>query len=87
MKFTAIIAVFTIVGCASSEPYMLAEPDDNASTAPGAAYSGEGMLYRKPMTDHRNDKQYQFFYKNCWVDNENGAPWISKRVYACNDAF
>lgn len=81
-----VTLAFGFLGCASNQPYYLPDSDD-VSAAPGQAFAGDGMLYRKPMPDHRDDKQYQFFYKNCWVDNENGLPFVSKRVYACNDAF
>lgn len=86
MKILLAAMLFGMLGCAS-EPYMLSDSYEDASSAPGDAFAGEGMLYRKPMPDRRGDQPHQFFYKNCWVDNDNGLPYISKRVYACNDAF
>lgn len=80
------LALTTFFGCASQGPHFLPDSDDTSS-APGAAFAGEGMLYRKSMPEHSDDQSHQFYYKNCWVDNENGLPFVSKRVYACNDAF
>jgi len=85
----AVLALFvsmtvcSLLGC-SSEPYMLPDSTDG-SNADGAAFGGD-IFYRKPMTDHSKDKKFEFYYKHCDIDDD-GRPFVSKRTYACSDAY
>jgi|GEM_PF-1539075 hypothetical protein len=78
-----LLGVFS--GCASSSPYMLPE-SDGASQAPGAAFTADGMNFRKEMPDHRNDRSWEFYYKHC--SPEDGKFFFSKTdAYSCSDPF
>jgi hypothetical protein len=87
IKLLAMIAIGIgigfLVGC-SNGPYMIPDSTDNSNAA-GAALNND-IFYRKPMQDHRKDKQWEFYYKHCELDDE-GRPFVSKRSYACTDAF
>jgi len=72
-----------LTGCGSS-PYMLPESDTN-STAPGAAFTGDGMLFRKAMPDHRNFQRWEFYYKHCSGTGDEG--YRSMTAYQCSDPF
>jgi hypothetical protein len=64
---------------------MIPDSTDN-SNAEGAAL-GSDIFYRKPMQDHRKDKNWEFYYKHCEIDSDVDRPYVSKRTYACTDAF
>lgn len=70
-------------GCASTNPYMLPDDGDQGSQADGAAYAGDGMLFRKPMPDHRDWKPFEFYYKHCALSGEQDQYEFTQNVYEC----
>jgi len=72
-----------VLGC-SSDPYMIHDSTDDSNAANGLSNE---IFYRKPMADHRKDKRWEFYYKHCQLDYDVDRPYVSKRAYACNDAF
>ena len=82
-KTLSCLLLGSLIGCAS-EPYMLPESDTH-SKAPGAAFAGDGMNFRKEMPDHRNDESWEFYYKHCAQDDKF---FFSKTdAYTCSDPF
>ena len=68
-----------LVGCASG-PYML--PDvDGGSSAPGAAFTGDAMMFRKAQPGHQDDPAFDFYYKRCSTNGQEA--YYSKTSYDC----
>lgn len=80
---TILLTALTLSACASS-PYMLPE-SDTANRAPGAAFTSDGMHFRKEMPNRTPDRPWEFYYKTC---NETGREgYMSKTDYGCNEPF
>ncbi|MAV92383.1 MAG: hypothetical protein CL676_13270 [Bdellovibrionaceae bacterium] len=61
-------------------------PDgDGNSTAPGAAFTADGMNFRKEMPDRRDFQPWEFYYKHCASTGDDG--YLSKTAYSCSDPF
>ncbi len=76
-----LILILLSTGCASRGGYML--PDsDGASQAPGHAFTGDGMMFRKEQPGHQDDPEFDFYYKHCST-NGNEA-YYSKTSYDCS---
>lgn len=75
---------FVLIGCASNDPYMMPVGDEN-NRAPGAAYTADGMHFRKPIPHRPNPHPWQFYYKHC--EKTSQADHISKTSYSCNEPF
>lgn len=56
--------------------------NDEDSSAPGEAFAGAGMHFRKPMPDRREGKPWRFYYKHCAMSGDEGL--FSKTVYECS---
>jgi hypothetical protein len=79
--------LLTACSCSSApKRYYFPESDAN-SKADAAAYSADGMFYRKPVQDHRDDKKWEFYYKQCSLAQDVDVPFTSKRDYTCSNAF
>ncbi len=83
MRLALIVVMLTLLGCAN-EPYMMPDTSDDAN-APREALDAD-MFYRKPIPDHRTDKKWEFYYKHCSVEDD-GKAFVSKRTFACTDAY
>lgn len=80
LNFRALLIGFALcTGCASG-PYML--PDDYAGDAPGAAYAGDSMMFRKGQPGHQDDKNWDFYYKHCSTNGDES--YYSKTSYDCS---
>lgn len=74
---------FSLTGCGSTSHYLMPLGDEN-SQAEGAAYTADGMHFRKPMP-YRPDQQFEFYYKHCHPNSERS--YVSKTSYSCTDPF
>jgi hypothetical protein len=72
---------FCLVGCASAGGFRLPENDDSASRAPGAAYAGSGMNFRKDMPHQSDPKPWQFYFKHCSINGDES--FYSRTSYDC----
>ena len=54
---------------------------DDLSRAPGAAFAGEGMTFRKDMPHREDRRPWEFYYKHCAL---NGSEtYFSSTSYDC----
>lgn len=73
----------SVSGCQSTSHYLMPLGDEN-SQAEGAAYTAEGMHFRKPMP-RRTDQPVEFYYKHCSENSERS--YVSKTSYSCTEPF
>lgn len=73
-----------LVGCGSAEKsYKI---PDAESAAPGAAFTSDGMLFRKGMPHRPDPHPWEFYYKHC--SKESDGFFTSKTAaYTCSDPF
>ncbi len=66
----------------SEERFLLPEADLNQSQAEGAAYTGDGMLFRRPIP-RRNTRvpDVDFYFKHCTLSERQSH--YSKTSYTC----
>jgi hypothetical protein len=64
---------------------MLPDNGDAGSTAPGEAYAGDGMMFRKKMPDHRDWKPWEFYYKHCAMSSDQ--EYATQHAYECGGPF
>lgn len=83
LRLVLVSLILLSAGCAS-EPYMLPE-SDSESTAPGDAFAGAGMYFRKAMPDRRDSKPWEFYYKRCSMNGEES--YFSRTAYECSGPF
>lgn len=86
LGFAALLAV-VVVGCASMDDgdYGYLPESDTASTADGAAFTADSMMYRKGMPQHADAKPLEFYYKTC--TKMDGAAFYSKTSYECSAPY
>jgi hypothetical protein len=84
MKLATLAVIFLLIGCASNDHFRLADPIDS-SNAEGDAFAGDGLTYDKSMPK-RGKTNPNFFTKRCGLEND-GLSFVSKRSYACSDAY
>ena len=82
------LCVFSLTcgGCATpertDEAFLTESPE---SQAPGAAYTGEAMNYRKKMPSRPNWRPLEFYYKHCSQMGEGS--YYSKTAYECTGPY
>jgi len=81
------LLVFVVVSCASMDDgdYGYLPESDTASTADGAAFTADSMMFRKGMPQHADAKPLEFYYKSCTKMNE--AAFYSKTSYECSAPY
>jgi hypothetical protein len=86
--------VILLVGCASdgqpkysSGDYFIMPNSDDASTAPGDAWTGSSMYPRKQMPKHGREpaNDWEFYFKHCSMNGNES--YFSKTSYDCSGPY
>ena len=70
-----------LLAACTTSPHMIDDSYEDASSAEAAAFAGKGMHYRKPMPDHSQDENWEFYYKRCSLNGQDNI--FSGRGYDC----
>ncbi len=75
-----LLLLCVLVACAGPENGLLPELDD-LNTAPGQAFTADGLLFRKDMPVRRGWKPLEFYFKECSL--VGARVYYSKTSYDC----
>lgn len=89
LQLRLVVLGFALLGlsaCSSSGTNREYIPElDGGSTAPGAAFTADGMHFRKEMPLHKDWKPLEFYFKHCTEIGEK--PYFSKTSYECTAPY
>lgn len=83
--FFLLFISLSLLGCASSSEREFIPELDGGNQAPGAAYTGDSMHFRKEMPLHKDWRPLEFYYKHCAGIGD--LPYYSKTAYECSGPY
>lgn len=79
-------SILGLLACSSSGSNREFIPElDGNNSAPGAAFTADGMHFRKEMPLHKDWRPLEFYFKQCAQIDEK--PYYSKTAYECSKPY